>query len=184
MILTGPAIRESVEAGRITIAPFDADLLNPNSYNYRLGRTLKQIISDPTDPTRPAETAVIELPEEGYVLRPGVVYLGATVETLGSAEFVTSLIGRSSLGRLGMFLQISADLGQLGPAHRWTLEIKVVQPLRVYPEMRIGQVSFWAPVGGRLLYTGHYAHISEPAPCSPAVAAGVGAALVRQEVAA
>ncbi|MEI5528053.1 deoxycytidine deaminase [Streptomyces brasiliscabiei] len=184
MILTGTAIRASVEGGQITIAPFDADLLNPNSYNYRLGRTLKQVISDPADPTCLAETATIEVPDEGYVLHPGVVYLGATVETLGSTEFVTSLIGRSSLGRLGMFLQISADLGQLGPAHRWTLEIKVVEPLRVYPEMRIGQVSFWAPVGDRQPYTGHYAHISEPAPCSPAVAAGLGAACVRPGVAA
>ncbi|WP_328689991.1 deoxycytidine deaminase [Streptomyces phaeochromogenes] len=184
MILTGCAIQEAVEAGQITIDPFSPELLNPNSYNYRLGRTLKQVTSDPADPTQPAQTAAIELPDDGYVLRPGVVYLGATVETLGSAEFVTSLIGRSSVGRLGMFLQISADLGQLGPAHRWTLEIKVVQPLKVYPQMRIGQVSFWTPAGARLPYTGHYAHISEPTPCSPSVAAGRGAAPVRQGVAA
>ncbi|WP_405814698.1 deoxycytidine deaminase [Streptomyces sp. NBC_01390] len=184
MILTGPEIHESVEAGQITIAPFDADLLNPNSYNYRLDRTLKQIISDPTDPTRPAETVVIELPDEGYVLRPGVVYLGATVETVGGDEYVTSLIGRSSLGRLGMFLQISADLGNLGSAHQWTLEIKVVQPLRVYPYMRIGQVSFWKPVGARMPYDGLYGGISEPTACSPRAAAGFGAAPARQEAAA
>jgi dCTP deaminase len=184
MILTGSAIRQCVEAGQIAIDPFDADLLNPNSYNYHLGRTLKQVTSDPTDPTRPAQTATIELPDEGYVLRPGVVYLGATVETIGGSEYVTSLIGRSSLGRLGMFLQISADLGNLGSAHRWTLEIKVVQPLRVYPHIRIGQVSFWKPVGTRMPYDGHYGHISEPTGCSPRAAAGLGAAPVRQGAAA
>ncbi|MDQ0595747.1 dCTP deaminase [Streptomyces canus] len=184
MILTGPEIHASVAAGQLTITPYDSDLLNPNSYNYRLGRTLKQVVSDPTDPMRLAETAVIELPDKGYVLRPGVVYLGATMETVGGDEYVTSLIGRSSLGRLGMFLQISADLGNLGSAHQWTLEIKVVQPLRVYPHMRVGQVSFWKPVGARMPYDGLYGGISEPTACSPRAAAGLGAAPVRQGAAA
>ncbi|MFE6946018.1 dCTP deaminase [Streptomyces chartreusis] len=184
MILTGPEIQASVQAGEITIAPFDTGLLNPNSYNYHLSPTLKQITSSPTDPTHPAETAVIEIPDAGYILRPGVVYLGATVEIIGGDQYVTSLIGRSSLGRLGMFLQISADLGNLGSAHRWTLEIKVVQPLKVYPRMRIGQVSFWKPVGARMPYGGLYGQISEPTACSPRAAAGLGAAPVRQETAA
>ncbi|QKZ23897.1 dCTP deaminase [Streptomyces chartreusis] len=184
MILTGPEIHAQVEAGQITIDPFDSNLLNPNSYNYRLGRTLKQVISSPADPTRPAETAVIDLPKEGYLLRPGVVYLGATMETIGGDQYVTRLIGRSSLGRLGMFLQISADLGNLGSAHQWTLEITVVQRLRVYPQMRVGQVSFWKPVGARKPYGGLYGGISEPTACSPRAAAGLGAALIRQEAAA
>ena len=61
---------------------------------------------------------------------------------------MTSLIGRSSVGRLGLFLQITADLGHLGKAHCWTLELKVVQSLIVYPHMKIGQVSFWQVTGG------------------------------------
>ncbi len=46
-----------------------------------------------------------------------------------------------------MFLQITADLGQLGKAHKWTLEIQVVKKLRVYPFMEIGKVTFWLPKG-------------------------------------
>ncbi|MET8605673.1 deoxycytidine deaminase [Streptomyces rubiginosohelvolus] len=172
MILSGPAIEEAVAAGEIMIDPFERDLLNPNSYNYRLGSTLKVLTSRPADPRVPADTTTVVLPQEGYVLEPGVVYLGATVERIGSAETVTSLIGRSSMGRLGCFLQISADLGQLGAVHCWTLEITVVQPLRIYPGMRIGQVSFWRATGGRMPYEGHYGHISEPSPWSPRAAAG------------
>lgn len=176
MILTGPAIREAVTSGTITIDPFEPRLLNPNSYNYRLGAQLEELTSWPADSTVPARTRTIDLPDDGFVLRPGTVYLGTTVETIGSAAFVTSLIGRSSLGRLGCFLQISADLGQLGAVHRWTLEITVVQPLRIYPGMRVGQVSFWQPSGSRSPYHGHYGTLSVPAAWSPRAAAGHGAA--------
>ncbi|MEU5193666.1 deoxycytidine deaminase [Streptomyces scabiei] len=176
MILTGPAIREAVTSGAITIDPFEPNLLNPNSYNYRLGSRLEELTSRPADPAVLARTRTIDLTADGFVLQPGTVYLGTTAETIGSAEFVTSLIGRSSLGRLGCFLQISADLGQLGAVHRWTLEITVVQPLRIYPGMRVGQVSFWRPVGSRSPYHGHYGTLSIPAPWSPSAAAGRGAA--------
>ncbi|WP_332757139.1 dCTP deaminase [Streptomyces sp. MT206] len=186
MILTKTAIREAVEAGDITIDPFDPELLNPNSYNYRLGHTLKALTSAPADPRREPETTTVVLPPEGYVLQPRVVYLGNTVERIGSNERVSSLIGRSSVGRLGCFLQISADLGQLGAEHCWTLEITVVQPLRVYPGMRIGQVSFWRPTGDRMPYQGHYGRISDPAPWAPSPLPGAvaHAALTGQEVAA
>ncbi|MEU9599827.1 deoxycytidine deaminase [Streptomyces sp. NPDC048109] len=186
MILTGPAIREAVTSGTLTIDPFEPNLLNPNSYNYRLGARLEELISRPADPTVPACTRTVDLPADGFVLQPGTVYLGTTVETIGSNDFVTSLIGRSSLGRLGCFLQISADLGQLGAVHRWTLEITVVQPLRVYPGMRVGQVSFWRPSGNRSPYQGHYGTLSVPAAWSPRAAAGHGAALapLLQEVTA
>ncbi|MER8197637.1 deoxycytidine deaminase [Streptomyces microflavus] len=174
MILTGPAIHEAVTAGAITIDPFEPGLLNPNSYNYRLGDRLEELISRPADPVLPARTRAIALTGDGFELQPGTVYLGTTVETIGSNDFVTSLIGRSSLGRLGCFLQISADLGQLGAVHRWTLEITVVQPLRIYPGMRVGQVSFWQPSGDRAPYHGHYGTLSVPAAWSPRAAAGYG----------
>lgn len=172
MILTGPAVRDAVAAGAITIDPFDPALLNPNSYNYHLGSTLKTLVGKPVNPHRETETESIEIGPDGYVLQPHTLYLGATVERIGSAQYVTSLIGRSSLGRLGTYLQVSADLGQLGAIHCWTLEIVVVQPLRVYAGMRIGQVSFWCPKGPTMPYGGYYGTLSEPTPCSPRAAAG------------
>ncbi|MGW0730874.1 dCTP deaminase domain-containing protein, partial [Streptomyces mirabilis] len=80
---------------------------------------------------------------------------------IGSTVFVPSLIGRSSLGRLGVFLQYSADLGNVGSCHRWTLEIKVVQPTRVYAGMTAGQVTFWSTVGAELAYAGRFGRINE-----------------------
>lgn len=147
MILTATEIEKQVKAGHIIIQPFDKAMINPNSYNYRLGEYLTEIEDDVIDPKSPVSVKTFKIPPEGHVLLPGKLYLGHTFEVLGSQDYVTSLIGRSSVGRLGLYLQITADLGQLGNAHRWTLELTVVQPLRVYPFMRIGQVSFWKPSG-------------------------------------
>lgn len=147
MILTGAQIKQEVHDGTISIVPFKDDLINPNSYNYRLGNKLLVMDDEVLDVRVQPTTREITIPEEGYVLRQGITYLGFTVEAIGSTKFVPSLIGRSSLGRLGLFLQITADLGHIGTHHCWTLELKVVQPLRVYPNMRIGQVSFWKPDG-------------------------------------
>ncbi|MEO8582065.1 MAG: deoxycytidine deaminase [Patescibacteria group bacterium] len=170
MILTGTEIKKRVNQGEITLEPFSDDLMNPNSYNYRLGDTLLEIVDDIVDTKQPYHTAQITIPPQGYVLMPGKVYLGVTCEKIGSTKFVPSLIGRSSLGRLGLFLQITADLGHLGTSHHWTLELKCVQPLRVYPFMRIGQVSFWQPEGLELLEEDYlqkqnnYAEFSTPQP--------------------
>ncbi|MFG2563063.1 2'-deoxycytidine 5'-triphosphate deaminase domain-containing protein [Streptomyces sp. NPDC048496] len=161
MILTGPQIAREHAAGRIRIDPFDQEQLNPNSYNYRLGPTLRTHRGQVVDALGAHELDEVRIPEAGIVLEPGRVYLGTTVEAIGSEHFVPSLIGRSSLGRLGVFLQVSADLGNLGAVHRWTLEIVVVQPIRLYPGMVVGQVSFWTPTGARRLYDGHFGRHSE-----------------------
>jgi dCTP deaminase len=110
------------------------------------------------------EILVHDLHDGPLVLQPHRTYLGHTAEIIGSQRFVTMLNGRSSVGRLGMYLNLSADLGQLGPAHRWTLEIAVVQPLRVYGGMQVGQATFWLPKGLVIEYLGEYAKRSEPTP--------------------
>src|SRR6185369_15022636 len=143
MILTGSEIARMRGLGQLTIEPFDASQLNPNSYNYRLGPKL----GIPVFAADGLEFEFIELPEEGYVLKAQTVYLGHTVERLGSNYFAMSLIGRSSLGRLGLFLQVSANLGHTGSCHQWTLELVAAKPFRIYPQMKIGQISFWTNAG-------------------------------------
>lgn len=167
MILTGSAIGAAVTAGDITIDPFVNSLVNPNSYNYRLSPVLRVTDDEVVEPEVEGAYREFRIPEGGMVLHPGRLYLGTTVEIIGSSVYVPSLIGRSSLGRLGMFLQVSADLGQLGAVHRWTLEIVVVQPIRVYARMIVGQVSFWTPQGAKAPYRGFYGRRSDPTLCDP-----------------
>ncbi|QVJ03514.1 hypothetical protein KGD82_27975 (plasmid) [Nocardiopsis eucommiae] len=156
MILTGTEIAREREAGKLHIEPYEPQNTNPVSHNYRLGPVLRTHSSQVIDSTGPQPLEDFVIPPEGLVLRPGRIYLGTTVEEIGGSDYVTTLIGRSSIGRLGLFVQYAADLGNLGTAHQWTLELKVIQPLRVYPHMKLGQVCFWKPVGEHLSYTGFF----------------------------
>jgi dCTP deaminase len=162
MILTGAEIKAHVASGDIGIDPFDESLVNPNSYNYRLGNELLVHRDDVLDPVEAPTWWGVRFPETGYTLQPGRLYLGHTYERIGSTSFVTSLIGRSSMGRLGLFLQITADLGHIGAVHGWTLELSAVQPVIIYPRMTIGQVSFWRTEGRLVDYEGSYAGHSRP----------------------
>jgi len=162
MILGGLKIKEEVKNGNIMINPFNEKLLNPNSYNYTLGSDLLLIEDEVIDPKKKSKFKKIKLTDDGYVLEPKKLYLGFTNEVIGSDMYVTQLIGRSSVGRFGLFLQVTAPLGHTGCKHKWTLELKVVEPLRVYPNMKIGQVTFWKVDGEELLYDGEYNKYSLP----------------------
>jgi dCTP deaminase len=155
MILTGSEIARCVQNGSIVIDPFHPAQVNPNSYNYRLGESLLHKRDDGT-------YEKLEIPADGIVLAPHRVYLGNTFETLGSAKYAMSLIGRSSTGRLGLFLQVSADLGHTGSVHKWTLEIVAAKKIRIYPGMIIGQISFWDNYGDISLYSAGYSNYSTP----------------------
>lgn len=163
MILTGDAISQAVEDGDIVIDPFDPTQVNPNSYNYRLGSQIYRVRpGESPDSTISREELV---PQQGrHLLEKGNLYLGHTVERLGSHTYVTSLIGRSSIGRLGLFVQLSANLGHCGAIHRWTLELMPTISIYVYPGQIIGQVSFWSIMGEIVPYEGWYGRHHTPMP--------------------
>jgi dCTP deaminase len=162
MILTGPKIKEERTKGTISITPFDEKYINPNSYDFRLGTTLVVYKNKVLDTKVANETEIITIPEEGIVLQPDVLYLGHTMETVGSNHYVPILRGKSSTGRMGLFIHITADLIDIGYKGRYTLMMHAVQPLRVYPGMRIGQVTFWQTVGTIDLYRGKYQGSTAP----------------------
>lgn len=161
MILTGSAIRHAIEAGEITFEPFNDGAVNPNSINYRLGPDIQEVVQSGVD-----ETKSIPLPlEDGrFLLRKGKFYLGHTLEIIGSDKYVTSLIGRSSTGRLGLFVQVSANLGHMGAIHKWTLELVPVIDIYLYPGQLLGQVSFWTSYGDPLPYEGWFGQHNTPMP--------------------
>jgi dCTP deaminase len=162
LILTGPEIQKQVSQGAITIEPFTADQVNPNSYDFRLASTLLIYDDETLDTATPNPTSAIRIPKDGIVLRPNRVYLGATEERMGSNEFVPIIRGKSSIARLGLFINITADLIDLGSFNNWTLQLHAVHPLRIYPGMLIGQVTFWVPQGARSLYSGKYQGATGP----------------------
>jgi dCTP deaminase len=167
MIVTGSEITHQVQKGDIVIDPFERVHVRPNSYTCHLGSLLKEAPVGVLDPRQRSIWVEEEIPEEGKLLEPGRLYLGHTREILGSRSFVLALGGYPAVAKLGLYLQVSADLSQLGPAHSWTLEVMVVQPLRIYRGMAIGQVSFWVPEGEKFFYKGLYAKASTPLEAQP-----------------
>ena len=141
LILSGLEIKRHI-GKEIIIEPFDEKRLNPNSYNLRLHNELLIYEEKVLDMKRPNQTRSIIIPEEGLVLDPGRLYLGRTVEYTKTEGFVPMLEGRSSVGRLGLFIHATAGFGDVGFSGYWTLEIQCVQPVRIYPGIEICQIYY------------------------------------------
>ena len=156
MILTGHEIKKQVKAGRIHIKPFLEQNLNPNSYNFRLGKKIIIFKERVLDLKKLNNYKEIEIPKKGLVLQPNTLYLSHTLEEMGSDFYVPIMQARSSVGRLGLYIYLNSGLGDIGFKRQWTLELNVVQPLRIYPETKVGQMLFWVPIGKIKLYNGKY----------------------------
>ena len=139
----------------------DMDLLSKD-FNDRFDSLSKLSNVDsamlpPIDMMKPNETIEFEIPKEGYVLQPGVLYIGRTVETTFTDKYIPMINGRSSGGRLGISIHICAGFGDIGFDGTWTLEITCVEPVRIYPNVPIAQVCYFKPCGKvRDLYIGRY----------------------------
>ncbi|HWD92260.1 MAG TPA: dCTP deaminase [Verrucomicrobiae bacterium] len=164
MILTGPEIETGVANGKIIIRPFRKRQLAPNSYDFRLGNRCCIYTQKILDAAKRNKTRTFTIPKGGLILKPNRIYLMNTEETMGSEHYVPIIRGRSSVGRLGIFIDITADLIDLGSINQWTLQLHAVHPVRVYPGMSIGQVTFWRTRGPRVLYSGKYRYHRSPVP--------------------
>ena len=151
MILTGPEIQKRLGKD-IFIDPFNPNQLNPNSYNLRLHDTLLTYEDIPIDMSQPNRTREIIIPEEGYELQPNRLYLGRTVERTETFNLVPMLEGRSSVGRLGLFVHITAGFGDVGFRGFWTLEIFAVHPIRIFKNIEICQIFYHTIMGDQKTY--------------------------------
>ncbi len=141
MILSGHEILARLGKD-IVIEPFDKAKLNPNSYNLTLHNELIVYEEVVLDMRKPNRVRRITIPPEGLVLRPNQLYLGRTVERTTTHNLVPMIEGRSSVGRLGLFVHVTAGFGDVGFCGYWTLEMFAIQPLRIYPGVSICQIIY------------------------------------------
>ena len=134
MILSGKEIVKHM-GKEIVIEPFDKNRVNPNSYNLSLYNELMVYDSKELDMAKPNSASVIKI-------QPNVLYLGRTNEYTKTENYIPMLEGRSSVGRLGVFIHVTAGFGDVGFAGYWTLEIFCVQPIRIYPNVEICQIYY------------------------------------------
>ena len=158
MLLTGAAIAGERRRGALVIEPFHPAQVEQNSYGFRLGHHLLECAPEVLDARRPPVPVEPErVSIDGIVLNPNRLYLGETLEVIGSENYACELYGNLSIAALGVWIQVSAPLGHTGAIVRWTLEIRVTQPIRLHPEMLIGKVAFWSVLGTVAQYDGRYA---------------------------
>ncbi|MEQ9363626.1 MAG: dCTP deaminase [Leptospirales bacterium] len=149
MILTGPEIQKRM-GDDIVIEPYDSNLMNPNSYNLRLHNEFLVYTNKQLDMKHPNPTEKIVVGDDGLLVEPGRLYLGRTLEYTETRNLVPMLEGRSSIGRLGMFVHVTAGFGDVGFKGYWTLEISTIQPIRIYPGVEICQI-FYHTIQGDII---------------------------------
>lgn len=147
MILSDAAISEALQDGRIVIEPFRRACLGTNSYDVHLGKTLATYDVEVLDAKKANPISYLEIPPEGFVLMPNMLYLGVTEEYTETHTHVPFLEGKSSVGRLGIDIHATAGKGDVGFSNYWTLEISAKMPVRVYAGMPIGQIIYFAVKG-------------------------------------
>lgn len=166
-ILSGLEIKKRLGLD-IMISDFDEKRLNPNSYNLRLHNELLVYTGDELDMKKDNPTERIIIPEEGFVLQPNQLYLGRTVERTATKGLVPMLEGRSSIGRLGLFIHVTAGFGDIyfgvkenqsmettneEQGATWTLEIMTIKPIRIYPFVEVCQIYYHEIIGEYEKYT-------------------------------
>ncbi|NCX96368.1 MAG: dCTP deaminase [Chitinophagia bacterium] len=150
MILSDSAILEHIELGNIVIEPFNRECLGSNSYDVHLGKYLATYNERELDAKAHNKVTHFEIGDDGFVLQPGILYLGVTLEYTETHAHVPFLEGKSSTGRLGINIHATAGKGDVGFCNAWTLEISCLHPVRVYYGMPIGQLIYF-PVSGEVI---------------------------------
>jgi len=146
VILSGLEIKNRLGKD-IVIEPYEDKALNPNSYNLKLYNELLVYDEHTLDMKKINTATKIIIPEEGLLLEPGKLYLGRTYEYTATDNLVPMLEGRSSIGRLGLYIHVTAGFGDVGFKGFWTLEIHCVQPIVIYPFVEICQIYYHSILG-------------------------------------
>ena len=142
MILTDKTIIDEIAYGNIVIEPLIEANIGTNSVDLTLSNTLLMYTDHVLDTRKKNAYAPMIIPEEGMILQPNILYLASTVEYTETLRHVPLLHGKSSLARLGLYIHVCAGFGDVGFRGHWTLELAVIQPVKIYPGMKIAQICY------------------------------------------
>lgn len=150
-ILVDWQIKDAIKCGDLVVDPFDESLINPCSLDFRLGDRFGKVT--PTDfsygsdlvidPTRPDSFKTSWEVSNRYVLMPGEFILAMTLEAFEFNNCSAKVMGKSSLGRLGLENSSVAGWVDIGfKANGITLELvnHGQYPILLSKGMKIGQL--------------------------------------------
>lgn len=151
MILSDRSIREEIEKGNIVLSPFKPECVQPSSVDVHLSNKflvfnkVQHTAIDVREKQNNLMNEVNVKDNEPFILHPGEFVLGSTVENVKMPNHIAGRIeGKSSLGRLGLLIHSTAGYIDPGFEGNLTLELSNVSPLpiKLFADMKIGQVSF------------------------------------------
>jgi len=146
MILSDRTLKRLIEEGTLKVEPFSEELIQCSSLDLRLGYQIARYrVRDFLDVKRQNwETVIEEITDEGFFIQPKEFVLATTLEYIELPADLTAFVeGRSSLGRLGLFIE-NAGWVDAGFKGQLTLELFNANsyPIKLYPKMRICQLVF------------------------------------------
>lgn len=145
MILSDKTIKEMLQRRELLVEPIGDDSIQPASVDIRLGNTFS-IVEDSAsgivtlDNTLEYKTITTDT----YLLLPGQFVLATTLEYIKLPDNLTAFVeGRSSLGRLGLFVQ---NAGWVDPGFEGEITLELFNANRCAIELkagrRVGQLVF------------------------------------------
>ena len=154
-ILSDKDIKEHLKSGKIVINPLTNPKvqIQPSSVDLRIGREFKgfRIIRkpciDPMDQSDLESYMESFYIDEGepFIIHPGEFALATTYETIKLPhDLVARVEGRSSMGRLGVTMHVTAGYIDPGFQGKITLEISNIgkMPVALYSGQRVCQIVF------------------------------------------
>jgi dCTP deaminase len=153
-ILSDKSIKEYLKEGKIVIDPIkDEQQIQPSSVDMRLGdefkvfKVIRKPYIDPKDEEDIAEYMESSTVPEGeaFIIHPNEFALATTHEYVKVPDdLVARVEGRSSMGRLGVTMHVTAGYVDPGFEGRITLEISNIgaMPVALYPGQRVCQLVF------------------------------------------
>ena len=154
-ILSDKDIKEHLKSGKIVINPLTNPKvqIQPSSVDLRIGREFKgfRIIRkpciDPMDQSDLESYMESFYIDEGepFIIHPGEFALATTYETIKLPnDLVARVEGRSSMGRLGVTMHVTAGYIDPGFHGKITLEISNIgkMPVALYTGQRVCQIVF------------------------------------------
>jgi dCTP deaminase len=149
MILSDSEILKEIKSGNIVVTPFDREMVGPNTIDFTLNPTIKinstRIPGSILDCKLENNHAFSEfnISDEGYIMEPGRFYIAHCNEHIQVPNHLCANIeGKSSLARLGLTVHVTAGFVDSGFSGNLVLEMSVLLPLRIYPNMPIAQIKF------------------------------------------
>ena len=168
-ILTHAAIKTAIDKGEIKIKGLKECSIGTESIDLHLGSEIKMLTFNSTkkifdefedyyldivDPKKPIKYIEMDWDEDDSVLLlPNELYLGHTIDFVGSEYYHFSLHDKSSTARIGVGTHLNSGFGDCGFAGQITLEIEVSKPTLLYKGMAICQISFETMQGERSFYS-------------------------------